>query len=163
MNLFLVSTIRGEKLNAKPQVLFESYIPLVEKHKAKIAGWPSTVPFGSPSLITSIPLVHTLYNTWSSGAAHWVMLTTKQLATFLANTKSCLGDQPIKIKKQKQLDGESKSGDEDEENKDKVMKLKKKSKTASTKSTTREPHQNVKVPLRSRLSVIDNSDKEEGN
>ena len=37
-----------------------------------------------------------------------------------------------------------------------------KSKTASTKSTTRKPCCNVKVPLRSR-SVIDNCDEEEGN
>ena len=101
MNLFLVSTIRGEKLNAKPQVLFESYIPLVEKHKAKIAGWPSTVPFGSPSLITSIPLMHTLYDAWSSGTACWVTLTAKQLVTFLADTKSRLGHQPVKVRKQR--------------------------------------------------------------
>ena len=168
INLFLVTAIRGEKLNAKPQVLFETYILLVEKHKAKISGW-STVPFGSPSLITSIPLMHTLYDAWSSGTACWVTLTTKQLVTFLTDVKSCLGDQPVKVRKQrgdknkkwKQLDEEGESGDEDGENGNKVTKLKK-SKTTSIKSTTRKPHHNVKAPLRSR-SVIDDSNQEEGS
>ena len=96
------------------------------------------------------------------------MLTTKQLATFLADTKSHLGDQPVKIrnqrsdknKKRKQPDGEGESGDESKENESQVTESKKKLKTASTKSTTRKPCRNVKVPLRSR-SVIDNSDEEE--
>ena len=168
INLLLVAAIRGEKLNAKPGVLFKTYILLDKKHNANISGWPSTVPFSSPSLITSIPLMHTLYDAWSGGAAHWVMLAAKQLVTFLTNAKSCLGDQPVKVRKQrsnknkkrKQPD-EGESGDEDGENGNKVTKLKK-SKTTSTKSTTRKPHCNVKVPLRSR-SVIDDSNKEEGS
>ena len=168
INLFLVTAIRGGKLNAKPW-LFKTYILLVKKHKAKISSWPSTVSFSSPSLITSIPLMCTLYNAWLSGTAHWVTLTTKQLVTFLTDMKSHLGDQPVNVRKQrsdknkkwKQLDEEGESGDEDGENGNKVTKLKK-SKTTPTKSTTRKPHCNVKAPLRSR-SVINDSNEEEGS
>ena len=87
--------------------------------------------------------------------------------TFLADAKSHLGDQPVKVrkqkrdknKKQKEPDKEGESGDEDGENRNKVTKLKK-SKTTPTKSTTKKPCWNVEAPLRSR-SVIDDSNKEE--
>ena len=166
--------IRGEKLSAKPHVLFENYILLVKKHKAKIIGWPLIVPFGNPSLITSIPLMHTLYDAWMSGSAHWVLLTTKQLATFLADVKSHLPDQPAKVrkqrshknKKQKWPDGNGESEDEDngEEEWVTVTKMNKaKTKTTSAKPAGKKPCCNPKVArqLPRSKSVINTSDEED--
>lgn len=121
--------------------------------------------------------MRTLHDAWSSGTAHWVTLTAKQLATFLADAKSRLGDQPVKIrkersdknKKRKQPDGEGESRDEDKENENEVpakvaKKKKTKPKTTPAKSAAKRPRRNMKVatqlPPRSR-SVIDTSDEEE--
>ena len=154
-------------------MLFENYISLVEKHKAKIVGWLSTVPFGSPSLITSIPLMRILYDAWTSGSARWVLLTTKQLATFLADAESRLPDRPVKIRKQrsdknkkwKQPDGNGESEDEDSDKEwVAVTKVKKaKTKTTSAKPANKKPRRNTKVarqPPRSK-PVIDTSDEED--
>ena len=117
--------------------------------------------------------MHILYNAWMSGSAHWVLLTTKQLATFLANAESRLPDWPIKIrkqrsdknKKQKQPDGNSESEDEDSDKEWVAVTKAKKAKTKATsaKPANKKPRHNMKVARQLPRSkpVIDTSDEED--
>lgn len=54
-------------------------VEIVQQHKVKLVGWPSTVPFEPPSAINSMEHVRTLYDNLKVGTCRFVHLTNSEL------------------------------------------------------------------------------------
>lgn len=120
---------------------------IVETHGCKIIGVDKLV---NPSDIGTLDALQKVRDTWASGSAQWVRLTTSQIEAHMAEVEEARvrNKTPAKVRKQRSDAGQSRGGKRKASNKEKAQPTKK------------VKHTRNQLPPKSR-EVIDSSDEED--
>lgn len=59
---------------------YQNYdVDIIQRHKVKIMGWPSSIPFMSPSSLNSMQNVRDLIDEFEAGSCRWVFVPADEL------------------------------------------------------------------------------------
>lgn len=60
---------------------------IVQRHSVQIRGWPTDVPFASPSEIGTVNAIRTLRDALKTGSTKWVRMTSREVTAHAAGLK----------------------------------------------------------------------------